>query len=271
MPEPTPYTPSFDFTASDKGPELNVQLADVSEATTQIVAALADIRRSDGALQNGIVTADSFGPGALAVLGPNGDLTTAALATAQNAASAATTAAGTATTQAGVSTTQAGIATTQAGIAATQAGIATTQAGIATAAATPVAFSAHRNGTDQTGIVSDTATKVTLATEVFDQGGFYASSAWTPSSGRYRLTACAMFTAGVVDGEQFRAMIYKNGALFRQAVTVARGTGAQSVLVTCSDAANGTDFYEFFVQGAGAGAKTISGAAANTWFEGSAL
>lgn len=40
---------------------------------------------------------------------------------------------------------------------------------------------------------------------------------------------------------------------------------------TAVDVASGSDFYEFFVQGDGAGNKTVSGAPANTWFEGSAL
>jgi hypothetical protein len=80
-----------------------------------------------------------------------------------------------------------------------------------------------------------------------------------------------MFTAGVVAGEQFRAMIYVNGSLSRQNVLAATGTLAQSVSVDAVLVLNGADAVEFWVQGAGTGAKTVSGAVANTWFEGSAL
>lgn len=90
MPEPTTYSPSDDFTATDKGPQLNVELANVAEATGSIAAALAEIRRSDGALQNGIVTEDSLAAGLRDAI-VNGAITQAAAsATAADADATAT-------------------------------------------------------------------------------------------------------------------------------------------------------------------------------------
>lgn len=299
MPDPTPYEPCYDFTASDKGPQLNVELADVAEATRGLVYAVADIRRADGALKNGIVTADSLAVSVLGQLAPEAiaalDLGEAvsraeaaqvaaegseagALGAETNAAASAITA----TTQAGLAATSAATAATRAGEAATQAAAAAaseTAAAISAAAAAAasaaprVAFMAHRNNSDQTGIATGVATKVAANSQVFDQGGFYstATARWTPSAGRYRITGAALFSAAVVDQQQYRAMVYKNGALFRQSIVLASGTADVTALVSASDVANGTDYYEFFVQGAGTGSKTISGAPADTWFEGSAL
>lgn len=63
MAEPTTYTPDFDFTATNKGTEINVELQNISESTGSLAAAISDVRRSDGALQNQIVTEDSLAPG----------------------------------------------------------------------------------------------------------------------------------------------------------------------------------------------------------------
>lgn len=308
MPEPSAYLPDYDFTASESGPQLNTEFANIAASISDVIEALADVRRSDGSLQNQVVTADTLATSALVALGPNGSLISAAVdlaeasatsaaasaATATTQASAAAASAGTATTQAGSAATSASTATAQAGSAAVQAGLAAASASAASVSAgaaaasasaaaasvlevatgaTTVAFSAHLNGADQTGIVSATPTKVAAATEVFDQGGFYdvAQARWTPPAGRYRLTGVALFSAAVVDQQQYRAMIYKNGALWRQVVETASGTSAVSAAVSAIDAASGTDYYEFFVQGDGAGNKTVSGSSANTWFEGSAL
>ena len=260
MPDPIPYAPGYDFTASDKGPQLNVELANVAEATEGLVSAVADIRRADGALKNGIVTADSLAVSALLELSPEAIAALDLAEAVTRAEDAEDAAAASAAAAEGSATT----ATTQAGLASASA---------AAAAAPRVAFMAHRNSVDQAGIAVDTATKLVANSEVFDQGGFYDTTLarWTPSAGRYRISAAAFFSAAVVSGQQYQAMIYKNGSLFRRSVVSASGNAGLTVAVSAVDAANGTDFYEFFVRGAGAGTKTVSGDPANTWFEGSAL
>ena len=106
---------------------------------------------------------------------------------------------------------------------------------------------------------------------MFDEGGHFASSAWTPPAGRYALTAATLFTGGIVDAEQYRIAIYRNGVLLHQTVQVANGTAAFGVNVSAAVVADGTDVFEVYVTGAGSGDKTVSGASANTWFAGWAI
>lgn len=90
MSDPSKYTRGYDFKLTDKGSELNNELDNASTAIDEIVAALADVRRSDGALPNGIVTADSLAPGLGDVL--VGGIVSAAAASANAAATSANTA-----------------------------------------------------------------------------------------------------------------------------------------------------------------------------------
>jgi hypothetical protein len=68
MSNPSPFAPGYDFsdyqasapTAPLPGDELDNQFAQVAAATEEIVNAILDVRRSDGALKNGIVTADAI-------------------------------------------------------------------------------------------------------------------------------------------------------------------------------------------------------------------
>lgn len=70
MTNPNPYTPSYSFsdwqTANpDKplpGPQVDNELANVSTSLNAAITGLLDVRRSDGQLKNGIVTAESLSP-----------------------------------------------------------------------------------------------------------------------------------------------------------------------------------------------------------------
>jgi hypothetical protein len=65
---PVPYAPGFSFTGYQTanpadplpGPMVDNELFDLQETTDSLIAALAQIQRSDGALQNGIVTTESL-------------------------------------------------------------------------------------------------------------------------------------------------------------------------------------------------------------------
>ena len=135
-------------------------------------------------------------------------------------------------------------------------------------------FSAHKNGTDQTGISSATETKMTAGTEVWDVGGYYdaANSKWTPPAGKVRISVSAYFTAGIVDQALFLAVIYKNGSALRYGPAIeASGTSTTGVFADILDDANGTDYYEAYVSGNGAGNKTIVGTSSLTYFQGHTL
>ena len=324
MADPVPYAPDYDFTAIEAGTFLNVELANAAEASEVAVAAIKDIRRSDGALKNGIVRAESLAPDAIAYLvaavGPEGDIAGAILIaaeasalTASNAATAADAsaigaaasaveadgfagaaavsaaaaagstavaeaaemAADASATAAEASAVAAGLAEAAAGASATAADASADAAALsaAAAAAVPAAFVANKNGTDQTGIVSATWTKVTFSTEVFDQGGWFdtVNARWTPPAGRYRIFGQAHFSAAVVDQTQYSAAVYKNGVSHRQNTRHASGTQPLSAMVSAIVEANGTDYFEFWAFGGGAGNKTADGQTNLTWFEGSAL
>lgn len=68
MANPTPYTVSYDFSAFQTsnpadplpGDQLDIQLAAIATSLSATITALADVRRSDGALKNGSVTLDSL-------------------------------------------------------------------------------------------------------------------------------------------------------------------------------------------------------------------
>ena len=77
------------------------------------------------------------------------------------------------------------------------------------------AFSVHKNGTNQTGVVSTVWTQVTFSTEKFDNNGDFASNAFeAPYAGRFNLQAVVGFTANAANGFA-RLAVYKNGALYR--------------------------------------------------------
>lgn len=76
MADPTKYTPGYDFSNYQAatpnkplpGQRLDVELADIAQSIDEAVEAIKDVRRSDGRLQNGSVTAESFSPNLLTEL-----------------------------------------------------------------------------------------------------------------------------------------------------------------------------------------------------------
>lgn len=105
MADPTPYTVTYSFsnfqanspTTPLPAPQLDNELANIATAVAALVEALEDIRRSDGALKNNIVTFDSLEAGLQLLTDPtNGQLVAAAVASAvaaQTASSGSATAA----------------------------------------------------------------------------------------------------------------------------------------------------------------------------------
>ncbi|WWT40006.1 hypothetical protein [Nostoc phage Nsp-JY10] len=138
---------------------------------------------------------------------------------------------------------------------------------------TRLAFRAHKDGTNQTGITSGAATKLTFGTESFDMGGYYdaSTSRFNPPAGKYRLSVSALTAGGAVDQSVFGVMIYKNGNLHSVAYNSWSGTSNISAVCTDIVDANGTDYFEAYFEGFGTGSKSINGAATSTWFSGEAV
>jgi hypothetical protein len=144
-------------------------------------------------------------------------------------------------------------------------------AALATSASTRPTFSAHKNGTNQTGIVSATPTKITFGTAAFDVGGYLASSTYTPLvAGKYLLLSAVRWTnANAVDGEQMEISLYKNGSVHKTEIWPRSGTGFQQTSLTAIVEANGsTDFFEVYGTKNGAGDGAIQGVDSLTYFQG---
>lgn len=130
-------------------------------------------------------------------------------------------------------------------------------------------ISVHKNGTDQTNITEATYTKVTFGTEAWDTGAAFATSTWTPTSGKYRINCNLYFTnANGLDTELLGVVLYKNGAEHKSTYFARSGTVATSVPLDCLVEANGTDTFEIYAYGGSTAAKTIGGNTAYTYFMG---
>lgn len=91
------------------------------------------------------------------------------------------------------------------------------------------AFSVNKGGTNQIGIVPSTFTLVTWSTEVFDPGGAFAASTFTPAvGGVYMLAATILWLSGLDDQTRIIISIYKNGAELYRVEGAASGTALQA-------------------------------------------
>lgn len=131
-------------------------------------------------------------------------------------------------------------------------------------------FSANKNNVDQGSVTSATETKVTFTTEVNDIGGYYdaPNSKYTPPAGTYLFTARLAFTVNVVDQSAYYCILYKNGVAHLYGFFVpGSGTGSVAPGLSVYAEANGTDYFELFAFGGGAGAKTIGGTVGAAYFQ----
>jgi hypothetical protein len=134
MADPIPYSRGFSFagyqTATPQDPlpgqHVDIELDALGGSVSALIEVVTGIRRSDGKLKNGVVSADSVDSGFLA------GIRNATTQEAINAAAAAEVSRASAAGSAGAATTSADAAATSAGAAA---GSAATSVGSATAAA----------------------------------------------------------------------------------------------------------------------------------------
>lgn len=135
-----------------------------------------------------------------------------------------------------------------------------------------VGFSAHKNGTDQTGIADSTFTLVTFGTEVYDVGGHFASNGWTPPAGIVNLTASIRLTGTFVAGATTAVAIYKNGVALSQHNHHSGVANAAIINITVMDLADGDDVYTVMTFcDVTSGTATLDGSAVHTRFSGTWL
>lgn len=131
------------------------------------------------------------------------------------------------------------------------------------------AFFAHKNGSNQAGVVTATYTKVTFGTELFDINSNFASDRFTPTvAGRYKLVAAVSWLVAV-DQAYIITAIFKNGSAIAQSVGRASGVGDQGPQVVADVDANGTtDYFEVYAYHSFGVNSTIVGGATVTYFSG---
>lgn len=133
---------------------------------------------------------------------------------------------------------------------------------------TRYAFRAHKGGANQTPIASATNTKITFPTEAFDQNGMYNSAdsrVVLPKDGAVHLSATVYVTTGVADAA-YTISIYKNGAQIAARIHRPATTSGIALGIALDDSGVAGDFYEVYVNLAGAGDKTAFGNAGQTYF-----
>lgn len=130
-----------------------------------------------------------------------------------------------------------------------------------------ISFSAHKNGTDQTAVVTATDTKVTFGTEVYDNGGLFdavTNHRWIPPPGTIRITAACTVSASV-DQTEILTYVFKNGASFKIGRIQGSGTGTLATPIVVEDESNGTDYYEIFFRHSSGADRSILGTSTLTY------
>lgn len=135
-------------------------------------------------------------------------------------------------------------------------------------------FSAHKNNTDQTGVVSQVWTKITFPTEVYDQQSKYdaPNSRWIPGIiGIAHVVANVVFTAGV-DQTNIGISVYINGSPHKSTTFWTSGASYPLVFIACDiPISNVTDYVEIYAYQNTGSDKIIYGHPAYTWFMGHLL
>lgn len=135
-------------------------------------------------------------------------------------------------------------------------------------------FSAHKNGTGQSGIVTATQTKVTFTTEVYDVDSKYdaANSRWVPGViGKAHIDA-NLFWDNAVDQVELQANVYKNGVLYKTGAVRTSGTSYHWCHISCDVLVDVvTDFFEIYCFQACGDNRSVHGDSAHTWFMGHML
>jgi len=133
-------------------------------------------------------------------------------------------------------------------------------------------FSVTKGGTNQTGVVSGTQTKVTWPTEEWDTGGVFASDKFTCDlAGKYHFYFALKLTGNVLYDNA--VSLYKNGSVVRYAnYFIAYDSGANTGVPTMQMEASldlsVSDYIEVYVHQESGGDQVVDGTATATWFNG---
>ena len=150
---------------------------------------------------------------------------------------------------------------------------ATNNAGLASSAGTNPKISVHKDGTDQTGVVTVTFTKVTWPVESYDTNSDFASDRFTPQvAGKYAVVATVRMNA-IGDAKSCIVAVYKNGVeAHRKEDVMATAGQLPAVPISVHIEMNGsTDYLEIFVRHNQGSDGTIVGSEISTYWMASRL
>ena len=113
-----------------------------------------------------------------------------------------------------------------------------------------ISFSAHKNGTDQTGVADATATKVTFGTANHNTGSLWstADSKLTGLRGDVRISVTGAISGSLTSGAASYFMLYKNGSLHQYGLLqYSVGTSASGLFGSWTVTSTETDYWEIYV------------------------
>jgi hypothetical protein len=128
-------------------------------------------------------------------------------------------------------------------------------------------LSVHKNGTNQTEIVSNTHTLLTWPTEDIDVGGYFASNKWIPPEGVYLISAQVTINSMVADKRMY-GQIYEDGVVIKRSVVHSSHVNALSSNVVALVETDGTKEYEIYTWHSSGANKDILGGSEWTFFQG---
>jgi hypothetical protein len=133
-------------------------------------------------------------------------------------------------------------------------------------------FRVHKNGTNQTGIVSSVSTLLTWSTEVWDTNSNFASNRFTPTvAGKYLFFAELRFESVSAAGLNV-CQLAKNGTeVSRGGMPSSSGEVTQITLCSIEDANGSTDYFELYAFQSSGVNKDVNGGSNLTYFGGSLL
>jgi len=130
--------------------------------------------------------------------------------------------------------------------------------------------SVHRNGTNQTGVVTATWTKVAFTTEVYDISSAFDSTTnhrWTPGRLGIASISARVAWATIADATAMSIAIYKNGSIHREQTTdTGSANGNQGATISCDVQIDAiTDYFEIYAKQTSGGNLDINGGSTQTW------
>lgn len=128
-------------------------------------------------------------------------------------------------------------------------------------------FSANKNGTNQTGIASNSWTQLTFSTTGYDVGSYFATNAWTPPAGKVHLDAHYYATGTITAGALCAIAIFRDGVLFAQN-SFSEITNSCGGNISIDTLASGSNVYTVWVYLNVSGTATVDGTSTQTSFSG---